>query len=106
MSFFNNKEDVLHIELTPLGRQKLSEGKLMPAYYSFLDEDVLYDLGAANSSELNHQVKDRILIETPYLKPQTNFTDLGAKIVEKTPDLTSDTFKYNLKLKDDKNAYI
>ena len=53
MSFFNNKEDVLHIELTPLGRQKLSEGKLMPAYYSFLDEDVLYDLGAANSSELN-----------------------------------------------------
>lgn len=96
MSFFNNKEDVLHIELTPLGRQKLSEGKLMPAYYSFLDEDVLYDLGAANSSELNHQVKDRILVETPYLKPQTNFTDLEAKIVEKTPDLVSDTFKYNL----------
>ena len=43
MGFFDKKEDVMEIELTPHGRYLLSQGKLMPAFYAFLDDDILYD---------------------------------------------------------------
>jgi hypothetical protein len=96
MGFFDKKEDVMEIELTPHGRYLLSQGKLMPAFYAFLDDDILYDVSAAGTSESNYQVKDRILENTPSMKPQTGFTDLEIKITDLTPDLTSDTIKYNL----------
>ena len=55
MSFFNKKEDVLHIELTPLGRHLLSLGKLKPYSYKFFDDDVLYygESGGVTSSKNN-----------------------------------------------------
>ena len=95
-SFFDKKEDVLDIVLTPHGRRLLSKGKLMPAYYSFLDDDISYDITTAADSELNYQVKDRILLNTPTLKPQTNLTDLEMKLKDKNPDLSSDNIKYDL----------
>lgn len=73
MTFFNKKEDVLKIELTPHGRKLLSQGKLMPSYYAFLDDDILYDASQGGISENNSQSKERILSETPYMKPQTNY---------------------------------
>ena len=73
MTFFNKKEDVLKIELTPHGRKLLSQGKLMPSYYAFLDDDILYDASQGGASENNSQSKERILSETPYMKPQTNY---------------------------------
>ena len=73
MTFFNKKEDVIKIELTPHGRKLLSQGKLMPSYYAFLDDDILYDGAQGGVSENNSQMKDRILSNTPYLKPQTNY---------------------------------
>ena len=73
MTFFNKKEDVLKIELTPHGRKLLSQGKLMPSYYAFLDDDILYDGAQGGVSENNSQSKQRILSETPYMKPQTNY---------------------------------
>jgi len=73
MTFFNKKEDVLKIELTPHGRKLLSQGKLMPSYYAFLDDDVLYDAAQGGVTENNSQTKDRVLLETPYMKPQTNY---------------------------------
>lgn len=73
MTFFNKKEDVLKIELTPHGRKLLSQGKLKPAFYTFLDDDILYDGAQAGISENNSQIKNRILSETPYMKPQTNY---------------------------------
>ena len=39
MAFFNKKEDVLHIELTSLGKHLLSLGKLKPHSYKFFDDD-------------------------------------------------------------------
>lgn len=95
-SFFDKKEDVLDIVLTPHGRRLLSQGNLMPAYYSFLDDDIAYDITAAGDSESNYQVKNRILVETPILKPQTNFTDLEAKLKDENPDLSADNIKYDL----------
>lgn len=95
-SFFDKKEDVLDIVLTPHGRRLLSQGKLMPAYYSFLDDDILYDISSAGDTESNYQVKSRILTQTPILKPQTNLTDLQVKLKDKNPDLSSDHIKYDL----------
>ena len=73
MSFFNKKEDVISIELTPHGRKLLSKGKFKPTYYSFFDDDILYDTSRAGFVESNSQSKSRILNETPYSKPQTNY---------------------------------
>mgnify|MGYP003633834501 FL=1 len=80
MTFFNKKEDVLKIELTPHGRRLLSQGKLMPKYYSFLDDDILYDGAQGGVSENNSQMKDRILSETPYMKPQTNYKGVESSL--------------------------
>jgi len=70
MAFFDKKEDVLQIELTPYGRSLLSVGKLMPKYYAFFDDDILYDSKAGGFSEDQNKIKTRILTETPSLKPQ------------------------------------
>lgn len=80
MTFFNKKEDVLKIELTPHGRRLLSQGKLMPKYYSFLDDDVLYDITQGGGTENNSQTKNRILSETPYMKPQTNYKGVESSL--------------------------
>lgn len=70
MTFFNKKEDVLKIELTPYGRSLLSNGKLMPKYYAFFDDDVIYDIGYTGGTETQAEIKTRILDETPRLRPQ------------------------------------
>jgi len=80
MTFFNKKEDVLKIELTPHGRNLLSKGKLKPVFYSFLDDDILYDATSGGGSENNSQTKDRILVETPYMKPQTNYKGVDSSL--------------------------
>ena len=38
MTFFNKKEEVLDIELTPHGKGLLSQGKFRPSYYLFFDK--------------------------------------------------------------------
>jgi|5B_taG_2_1085324.scaffolds.fasta_scaffold00043_18 hypothetical protein len=68
MTFFNKKEEAIQIELTPYGRSLLSLGKLSPKFYSFLDDDVLYDSAAAGFVETNQETSKRILEETPVLK--------------------------------------
>jgi len=96
MSFFDKKEDVLEIVLTPHGRSLLSKGKLMPTYYAFLDDDVIYDVASVGDTESNYQVKDRILENTPSLKPHTNHSDLMVKFTDNDADLTNDVVKKNI----------
>ena len=72
MTFFNKKEDVLEVQLTPYGRKLLSHGKLKPEFYAFFDDDILYDTGKAGFSETNSQSKTRILAETPSQRTQTS----------------------------------
>lgn len=76
MEFFNKKEEVLEIKLTPYGKYKLSLGNLSPEYYSFFDGDILYDYAysAVTGSrtqlvETQNDIEDRILEETPSIKP-------------------------------------
>ena len=69
MTFFNKKTDVINFELTPLGRGLLSQGKLKPRYYEFVDDDILYDISYAGaSSESQEASHNRIVNETPKLK--------------------------------------
>ena len=70
MSFFDSKQEVLKIELTPYGKKKLAQGTFKPKYYSFHDDDILYDAEYAGIlSESNVSSSTRILENTPYLKP-------------------------------------
>lgn len=74
MTFFDKKQDVLKIELTPYGRSLLSNGKLMPKYYAFFDDDIVYDISAIGGTEDQDAIKNRILNETPRLRPQRDLT--------------------------------
>ena len=77
MQFFNQKEEVIDIQLTQFGKRLLSQGKFKPTYYAFYDNDILYDLNYANASgsykETQNQTEKRILKETPRLKTQYMF---------------------------------
>jgi len=89
MTFFNKKEDVLKIELTPYGRSLLSNGKLMPKYYAFFDDDIIYDANfAGDSTETQGAIKERILESTPRLKPQRDLVspELQLFSFERTED--------------------
>ena len=69
MEFFDPKEDVLELKLTPWGRYKLSKGGFRPVWYAFFDEGVLYNSEWAGFTELQNDTQDRIMEETPSLKP-------------------------------------
>tara|TARA_R100001509_G_C4844035_1_gene207653 strand:+ start:130 stop:1005 length:876 start_codon:yes stop_codon:yes gene_type:complete len=62
MTFFNRKEEVVQIELTRVGRQKLALGEFKPTHYEFLDEDILYDRKNFSSDVVEDQnsIKKRI----------------------------------------------
>jgi len=60
MTFFNSKEDVLEIELTQFGKYLISQGKWDPTYYSFFDDDILYDSQYAGYTELQNSIQPRI----------------------------------------------
>ncbi len=74
MSFFNTKEEVINIELTSYGKLLLSKGILKPSYYSFHDEDILYNASFGGVTELPSVAEIRIQEETPHLKPFYSFS--------------------------------
>lgn len=102
MPFFDKKEDVLDIQLTPYGRHLLSKGKLMPKYYSFLDEDVLYDSSHISFTENNSAIKTRIIDETPSLKPMTTFNSVETELVDSE---TIELSRNQVKIEDYNNIY-
>jgi len=75
MTFFDRKEEVVEIELTPYGRYLLSLGELEPVYYSFFDDDVVYDSNYIGFSEDQKETEGRVK-ETPRAHCQSVFTDI------------------------------
>ncbi len=71
MTFFNKKEEVLEVQLTRLGRQLLSQGRFKPAYYEFMDDDVVYDRQYVMSgsieeqNEIKKRIKDKLSLRVP-----------------------------------------
>ena len=75
MEFFNKKEDVIDLQLTQYGRFLMSKGTFKPVYYSFFDDNVLYDAAAGGLGEPQNNSENRIR-ETPIMQPQISFSSL------------------------------
>ena len=99
MSFFDKKEDVINIELTPYGRSLMAKGQLQPAYYSFFDDDILYDSQAAGYTEEQNLIRTRILTETPRLRPARSIESVenNINVYEMTEPNHSPHTAFNLK---------
>ena len=80
MTFFNKKEEVIDLELTPYGEALLSVGKFKPSFYAFFDDDVLYDAARAGTGEDNNNIEPRIQENSPSLRAQTSFRDLEREV--------------------------
>ena len=106
MTFFNKKFDVLDIQLTPYGRHLLQNGKLMPKYYAFFDDDVLYDSAAGGFTENNSDVKNRILNETPVLRPHYLFKNLEDSMGKDQPFPTTQHDKVKRPAADERSKFL
>ena len=84
MEFLDNKEEVIHFELTPFGKRQFANGKLKPVYYSFSDSDIIYDSAFASLNETQNQSHPRIYDDTARISQ--NFGKNGT--VEKEYDLS------------------
>ncbi len=69
MEYFDRKEEVLDLELTPYGKRLLSQGSLKPVFYAFYDDDVVYDTAYGGYTEAQKNAEDRIK-STPRIKSQ------------------------------------
>ena len=78
MKFLNKKEQVLDTVLTPYGEYLLSSGRFKPEYYSFFDDNILYEsqYGRPNETPPREQnsIEPRIQEETPQLETQVVFS--------------------------------
>ena len=74
MKFFDDKEEVIDIQLTQFGKHLLSLGKWKPAYYAFFDDNVMYDAESAGITEAQNKIEPRIQENTPQLHTQHVFT--------------------------------
>ena len=84
MAFFNKKQEVLDIQLTPYGEDLLSRGKFKPVYYAFFDDDILYDAtGSAGIKEHQNDVEPRIQDNTPKSKVQYVFSGPEKRTTER-----------------------
>ena len=72
--FFNQKEEVINLELTAYGKEKFSKGEFLPAYYAFYDGSIIYDGEYAKINETQNDITTRITTETPKLKPNARFS--------------------------------
>ena len=79
-TFFNKKEEVIDIELTPYGRHKFSLGEFYPHYYSFYDHGILYEGTYGRITETQNNIVSRIKSGTPYIKTLCNFTSSNAEV--------------------------
>ena len=78
MEFFNKKEDVIDLKLTQFGRHLLSKGKFKPKFYSFFDDNVLYNSERAGQNELQNNSEQRIK-DTSYMRHQVSISSLEKK---------------------------
>lgn len=71
MTFKNPKEEVIDLQLTSYGKHLLSIGKLNPKFYSFYDDDILYDSQyCGDLISTQNDEEPRILEQTPRLRNQ------------------------------------
>ena len=82
MEYFNKKEEVLELVLTEFGRNQLAQGRLLPHYYTFLDNDILYDSECVGQTEAQNDTDRRIKYNTPSIKQQHYTMGAEARVAE------------------------
>jgi len=94
--FLNKKEQVYDLELTSYGRYLLSIGTFTPTYYSFLDDNVIYDIKYSSTASADPQpfegqsnINKRIKEETSYRQSQVFFRDVEDTLTSLDPDSIS-----------------
>lgn len=80
MTFKNQKEEVLEIELTSYGKYLLSKGKFKPTFYAFFDDDIIYDAEYGSEAEEQNKAQARILEETPRTRVQANYSGVETEV--------------------------
>ena len=75
MEFFNKKEDVIDLQLTNFGRHLLSKGRFKPVFYSFFDDNILYNSKNAGFQEEQNASEERIR-EAQSIQTQACFSSL------------------------------
>jgi len=90
--FFDQKEEVINIELTAYGKQQFTSGTLSPAYYAFYDTSILYDGGYGGITETQNQVTNRISNETPRLQTLSKFSSAPGSVFSLATAKNQDDF--------------
>jgi len=84
MKFFNPKEDVLEVVLTPWGRNLMARGRFNPEYYAFFDEDIMYDSSwGGRSGEGQNSIEPRIQEKSPYTAPPSTPAGIETRVATK-----------------------
>lgn len=106
MTFFDPKEDVIDIELTQFGKHQLAKGKWKPVYYSFFDDDILYDPQYGGGvTEAQNDAQSRI---TGSVRTKNQYVFSGIeteikKLVDTVPYGASEEEKVSIQATDDRN---
>lgn len=88
MQFFDDKQDVLDVVITPYGESLMAKGLFDPAYYSFFDDDILYDAEWASiTTEDQNEIADRIKKNTPRVKQSSVYTGVESSINQINTDI-------------------
>ena len=95
MEFFDKKEEVIDLQITPLGKRLLQLGQFKPAAYAFFDNDIIYDGKYAGITEAQNDIKERIK-EVPRIKQQVFLYSPEDKIRNNTSDSDLVTYTENL----------
>tara|TARA_Y100001973_G_C5190108_1_gene330432 strand:+ start:720 stop:1550 length:831 start_codon:yes stop_codon:yes gene_type:complete len=70
MTFFDKKQEVIDIQLTRFGKNLLSRGAFKPVYYQFFDDDIIYNIERAGTTEEQNdsepRIKDGIRLRTQH----------------------------------------
>ena len=83
MQFFDDKQEVMDVVVTPYGKHLLSQGVFKPEYYAFFDDDILYDslwVSGSSISEAQNAIEGRIQEETPRVKQQSTYLGVESTI--------------------------
>jgi hypothetical protein len=88
-TFLDKKEQVLDIQLTSHGKYLLSAGKFKPVFYTFLDDNIIYDYKHANVHENQKDIHNRVTQDTQYLQTQTQFDSPEEHVKEKIEKIRS-----------------
>jgi len=75
MEFFDKKQDVIDLQLTQFGRHLMSKGGFKPTYYSFFDDNILYESEKAGLTEEQNLSQERIRASQT-MQPQVSITSL------------------------------